>query len=55
MEKNIYNRAKLGKTKELRGKTGVLVGMYLPSAGWGAKAGVLSPQQGNCRSQKRNI
>ena len=37
---DLHNHAKLGKTKELRGKTGVLVGLYLPSVGWGTKAGV---------------
>ena len=41
--------------KELGGKTEVLVGLDLPSAGGGTEAGVLSPQQGNCLSQRRNI
>ena len=55
VEKNIQNHAKLGRMKELGGKTGVLVGMDLPSAGGGAEAGVQSPHQGNCLTQKRNI
>ena len=37
-----------------RGKTGVLVGLDLPSAGRGTEAGVQSPHQGNCLSQRRN-
>ena len=40
MEKNIQNQAKLGKTKELGGKTGVLVGLDLHSVGGGSEAGV---------------
>ena len=32
VEKNIQNHAKLGRTRELGGKTGVLVGMDLPLA-----------------------
>ena len=40
MEKNIQNHAKLSRRKELGGKTGVLVGLALPSAGGGAEAGV---------------
>ena len=39
MEKNTYNRAKLSRTKELRGKTGVLVGLDLPSAAGELKQG----------------
>ena len=46
---------KLSRTKELGGKTGVLVGLDLPSAGGGTEAGVRSPQWGNCLSQRRNI
>ena len=42
VEKNIWNHAKLGRTKELGGKTGVLVGLDLPSAGGGHKAGIRS-------------
>ena len=41
MEKNIKNHATLGRTKELGGKTGVLVGPDLPSAGGGTEAGEL--------------
>ena len=41
--------------KELGGKTGVLVGLDLPSVGGGTEAGVQSPQRGNCLSQRRNI
>ena len=46
---------KLSSTKELGGKTGVLVGLDLPSAGGGTEAGVQSPHQGNCLSQRGNI
>ena len=35
--------------KELGGKTGVLVGLDLPSVGGGTEAEVQSPQWGNCR------
>ena len=38
-EKNIQNQAKLSRMKELGGKTGVLVGLDLPSVGWGTEAG----------------
>ena len=55
MENNIENQAKLGRMKELGGKTGVLVGLDLPLAGGGTEAGVRSPHQGNCLSQRRNI
>ena len=41
--------------KELGGKTGVLVGLNLPSARGGTEAGVQSLQQGSCLSQRRNI
>ena len=54
-EKNIENHAKLGRTKELGGETGVLVGWDLPSVGGGTKAGIQSPRRGNCLSQRRNI
>ena len=40
MEKNIWNHAKLGRTRELGGKTGVLIGLDLPLAGGGTEAGV---------------
>ena len=39
-EKNIWNHTKLCRTKELEGKTGVLVGLDLPSARGGTEAGV---------------
>ena len=55
MERNIKNHAKLGKTKELGRKIGVLVGLDLPSVGGGTEAGVQSPHWGNCLSQRRNI
>ena len=42
-------------SKEPGEKTGVLVRMDLPSAGQGIEAGVRSPHQGNCLSQRRNI
>ena len=38
-EKNIQNQTKLSRMKELGGKTGVLVGLDLPSVGWGTEAG----------------
>ena len=37
---NVYNHRKLGKTKEQGRKTGVLVGLDLPSVGGGTEAGV---------------
>ena len=40
MERNIENHEKLGRTKELGGKTGVLVALDLPLAGGGTEAGV---------------
>ena len=43
MEKNIQNHTKLSRTKELGGKTGVLVGLDLPSAGGGTE----ERQEGN--------
>ena len=46
---------KLTRIKELGGKTGVLVGLDLPSMGRGNEAGVQSPHWGNCLSQGRNI
>ena len=54
-EKNIENPAKLSRMKGLGGKMEVLVGLDLPSAGGGTKAGVQSSHRGNCLSQKRNI
>ena len=39
-EKSIQNHAKLDRMKELGGKTGVLVGLDLPSAGGETEAGV---------------
>ena len=55
MEKNIKSHAKHSRTKELGGKTGVLVGLDLPSAGGGTEAGVPFPHRDNCLSQRRNI
>ena len=57
MKNHIENHAKLSKMKELGEKTGVLVEVDLPSAGGRTEAGVrsLSPQRGNCLSQRRNI
>ena len=52
--KNIQNHAKLHKTEELGGETGVLEGLDLPSVGGGTEAGVQSLHQGNCLSQRRN-
>ena len=40
VEKNIQIHAKLGRMKELMGKTGVLVGLALPLVGGGTEAGV---------------
>ena len=40
MEKNISNHANLGRMKELGEKTGVLLGLDLPSVGGGTEAGV---------------
>ena len=37
------------------GKTGVLVGLDLPSVGGGIEAQVQSPHWGNCLSRRRNI
>jgi len=54
VEKNIENYTKLDKTKELGGETEVLLGLDLSSAGGETEAGVWSPHQGNCLSQKRN-
>ena len=55
MEKNIWSQAKLSRMKEQGGKTGVSVGLDLPSAGGGTEAEVQSPHGGNCLSQRRNI
>ena len=38
----------VGRTKELEGKTGVLVGQDLPSVDEETEAGVQSPHWGNC-------
>ena len=40
VEENIQNHAKLGRMKELGGKTGVLVGLDLHLAAGGTEAGV---------------
>ena len=37
MGKNIQNHAKLSRMKELEGKTGMLVGLDLPSVGGGIR------------------
>ena len=37
--------------KELVGKTGVSIGLNLPLVGGGNKAGVQSPDWGNCLNQ----
>ena len=55
VEKNAQNHAKLGRTKELGGKTGVSLGLDLPSPGRGTEAGIRSPHRSNCLSQRRNI
>ena len=55
VEKNIWNHAKLSRTKEPGGKTGVLVGLDLPLDRGGTEAGVQSPHRGNCLNQRRNI
>ena len=55
VQKNISNHKKLSRMKEHGEKTGVLVGLDLPFVGGGVEAGVWSPQQGNCLSQRRNI
>ena len=36
----MWNHEKLGRMKELEGKTGMLVGLGLPLAGGGTEAGV---------------
>ena len=55
MEKNTYNHTKLGRMKELVGKTGLLVGLDLPLVGGGTDAGVRSSHRDNRLSQRRNI
>ena len=55
VEKNTYNHTKLGRMKELVGKTGVLVRLDLPLVGGGTEAGVGSSHRDNCLSQRRNI
>ena len=54
MEKNVYNHTKVSRMKELGGKTGVLVGQDLPSAGGGTEAGS-DPHTGATLSERRNI
>ena len=39
VENNIYNHEKLSRMKELGGKTGVLVRLYLPWMGGGTESG----------------
>ena len=55
LENNTQNRAKLGRTQELRGETGELIGLDLPSMGGGTEAGVQFPHWGNCLGHRRNI
>ena len=55
MEKTVQNQAKLSRTKELGGKTGVLAGLDLPSTGGGTEAGVRSPHLGNCLSLRETF
>ena len=43
------------RTKELGEKTGVLVGLYVLSAGGGTEAGIQSPHRGNCLRQRKSI
>ena len=54
-EKNIWNNAKLGRMKELGGKTGVLAGLNLPSACGGTEAGVQSPQGQLSESEEKHL
>ena len=54
MENNIYNSTKLGRTEELEGKTGVLVGLDLCSAGRRTEAWGPIPTSGQ-RSQRRKV
>ena len=53
--KEYIEHAKLGRKKELGGKTGVLVGLDLPSVGEETEAGVQLPNQDHCLNQRRNI
>ena len=54
--KRVYRTMQtLGRTKELGEKTGVLLGLDLPSVGAGTEAGVQSPHWGNLLGQRRNI
>ena len=53
--KEYINHTELGRTKELGGKTGVSVGLDLPSVDGGTKAGVQTSYKGSCLSQRRNI
>ena len=55
VEKNIQIHAKLGRMKELGGKTGVLVGLDLPWPAGELKQGSDPHMGGNCLSQRRNI
>ena len=53
--KECIELCKLHRMMELEGKTGVLIGLDLPSAGGRTEAGVQSPHHGNCLNQRRNI
>ena len=53
MGKNIESYAKLGRMEELGGKTGVLLGMDLPSVVGGTETGVPSPHQNPQKNVRR--
>ena len=53
--KEYIESRKTQQDMELVGETGVLVGLDLPSVGGGTEAGVQSPHQSDCLSQRRNI
>ena len=52
--KRIHRTTQNSVEQGARGKTGVLVGLGLPSARGRTEAGVWSPHRGNCLSQRRN-
>ena len=53
--KGIYRTTKFGRMKELGGKTGVSIGLDLPSVGGRTEVGVQFPHGSNCLDQRRNI
>ena len=56
VEKNIQNYGKLSRTKELGGKTGVLVGLDRPLAGGGTEASHPIPRAGQLsESEKKHL